>query len=826
MPAKKTAVKPQTIARKPSAPAELAEKTLGRIAVLVFFLLPLVFYYKYLFGNNMLYGTDWLGAGGYAIREFMARYISAHGWIAYWMPAILSGQPTGAAFFADLFYPTLLARLVLPVHVVWTWTFVFHLSLAGLGTYLFVRELRTGVIPAFLAGVAYMFAGSLVTLTFAGHDGRLIGSALLPLALFFLHRGMTRQKFAYFVLTGLILGLQLLSGHIQKVYYTGLVLTAYFLFQLINLVRQTRYAAAGLKLVGFFLFSLGFAAALCAVQYLPIMQNMPYASRGSERGYEYATSWSLPIIETLDLISPRFSGGLDAYWGKNPFKLHSEYLGILPLLCALIAVFRRWKDRFTRFFTFSFLATLLLAWGGNTPLYYIPYYLFPGVSKFRGPAMIFFACAFSIVVLAGLGLDYLFRQLQDRTAAGKAIQPALIGSSAFTLLLLLFAALREPMLALLRSGTVQTENKLAALSAHYPALVNGFLLASVFAIGGFLLIWLLSRGLLRPLSFSVLAACLMVLDIGISLRLWDSEKGYIRGTARPAEYFAPDEVCAFLQNDTTLYRVLPLNYERSDDGILMLNGIHSTGGQMPNPLQSYQDFIGAGSSVLFAAGNLLQPNFMNLANVKYIITVPLPENVSGYDQRTQDIIAQLRAYFSQPRFIPVFQGRRYAIYENLSCLPRAFLVSGYELLPGKDEVISRLMDPGFDPARTALLYDNPGFTSPPDSFFGSAEITQYDCNAITVHYRSSTPALLILSENYHPDWKATVDQKPVPVLRAYHTFRAVPVPAGEHVVSFRYDARWYTLGGIATLASLVFLALTLIVWWLGNRTSRRKTSHV
>ena len=40
-----------------------------------------------------------------------------------------------AGFFADMFYPTLLLRLFLPVHVVWTWTFVLHHFLAGLGRF-------------------------------------------------------------------------------------------------------------------------------------------------------------------------------------------------------------------------------------------------------------------------------------------------------------------------------------------------------------------------------------------------------------------------------------------------------------------------------------------------------------------------------------------------------------------------------------------------------------------------------------------------------------------------------------------------------------------
>ena len=131
--------------KRPNAPVRPApvslplpsDAVLNRAAILVLFLLPFVFYWKYLFGSPMLYGTDWLGAGSLVMRDFMAKFVRSHGTIAYWMPAMLCGQPTGAAFFADMFYPTSLFRLFIPVQVVWTWTFALHIFLAGLGTYLF-----------------------------------------------------------------------------------------------------------------------------------------------------------------------------------------------------------------------------------------------------------------------------------------------------------------------------------------------------------------------------------------------------------------------------------------------------------------------------------------------------------------------------------------------------------------------------------------------------------------------------------------------------------------------------------------------------------------
>lgn len=795
------------------------DKATNWSVVVVLFLIPFLFYWKYLFGARMLYGTDWLGAGYFMLREFMATYVHSHGNVALWWPALLCGQPTVAGFFADMFYPTLLLRLVLPVHVVWTWTFVLHHFLAGLGTYLFLRELKLSVIPAAIGGIAYELAGSLITLAYAGHDGRLIGSALMPFAMFFLHRGITRRQFVWFALTGLILALQLLSGHIQKVYYTGLMLFAYFLFLVIRTAAQEKSTKVVSKLTAYFVVAVGLGIALSAIQYLPVFGNLPYASRGSERGYQYATSWSMPIIETFDLLTPKFSGGLNSYWSRNPFKLHSEYLGIIPLLFACVAVFRRWKDRNTRFFTFSFLGALALAWGGYTPLYYIPYYLFPGISKFRGPAMIFFLAAFSLVVLAGLGIDHVLRGERERDTR-KTTRTVLAFGAVTLVLLLLFAALKGPMMSLLRSSTVPTPQKLEALAANYPAILGGLLFSLVFAALGVLLVRLFVNRRLKPVVFAVGLAVVMVCDIGLSLSLWDESKGYIKGVAPPQEYFAPDEVVAFLKQDTSLHRVLPWQYERNDDGILAYNQIQSVAGQLPNPLQVYMDFLGVGSSVFFRPDNLLHPNFMNLANVKYVISLTLPTDMSSYDARTQQMITQIRTYFSDPRFEPAFAGQKYAIYENTTALPRAFVAPGFRVVSSKEELLDTLSRPDFNPARTVLLYKEPSFAPGPDTMAGTAQVVKYDCNEIKVNASLTAPGLLVLSEDYHPDWKAYDNGRPAPVLQAYHTFRAVALEPGRHEVVFRYESAWYKAGTYISGAALLFLVATIAVAYIVRRKPR------
>jgi len=796
---------------KPSR--SIPEEKLHLYAVIALFLLPLVFYGRFLFGSVMMFGTDFIGAGGYAQRQFMAEYIRRHLTIAFWQPHILSGQPTVAAFFGDLFYPTLFLRLILPVHIVWAWTFYLHTFLAGLGTYLFLKELKLETIAAFIAGIAYMFSGSLLTLAYAGHDGRLIGSALMPLALFFLTRGMNRHQLLWFLLTGFVLALQLLSGHLQKVYYTGLLLVAWFVFCLVRTVRQEKGKrwTTTLMLGGYFAIGMLIAGGLAAIQYLPIYANLPYSARGTERGYEFATSWSMPIAEVFDLLTPKFSGGLENYWSKNPFKLHSEYLGILPLVFALIAIVRCIKKQaataersHTRFFLFTFLVGLVMAWGGNTPFYRLPYHLLPGFKQFRGPGMIFFVAGFSISALAGYGVNYILTQHPGRK---KSLRFLLYAGGALFILFLFFLAARDAVASIFNPGA-----RLAQFQANYPAIVGGLLFAIIIWLLGTGITILLARSRLTKPVFALACTFLMILDIGISLRLWDNQHGYIRSIPAPKEYFAEDEVVRFLKQDSSLYRVLPLHYERSDEGELWLHNVYSVAGQIPNPLQTYQDFIGAGKSVLFQANNLLNPNFMNLLNIKYIITLNLPEDASGYDQQSQQIISQLRLFFSQPQFAKVFAGSRYTIYYNRGFLPRVFVVNDYEIVSNKEQLLSKLMQLDFNPGRTALLYTEPEFSPlPVADTTAKCSIIYYDANRVKLRAALSNPGLLILSENYHPDWRVTVDGKTAKSLQAFHTLRAVALQPGEHMVEFTCRPKFFQMGVLLSLLSVLVLALLILI---------------
>ena len=163
------------------------------------------------------------------------------------------------------------------------------------------------------------------------------------------------------------------------------------------------------------------------------------------------------------------------------------------------------------------------------------------------------------------------------------------------------------------------------------------------------------------------------------------------------------------------------------------------------------------------------------------------------------------------------------VYENLALLPRAYVVHSARFLPDDEAALAALADPGFDPAREVILAQISKSANQqmskwqvagrnPQSAFRiphSAIVEVYEPDRVVVQATLTEPGYLVLSDTHYPGWKARVDGEPVPILRANLLFRAVALPAGEHVVEFRYQPASLRWGAIISLAALAVLVAGL-----------------
>jgi hypothetical protein len=173
------------------------------------------------------------------------------------------------------------------------------------------------------------------------------------------------------------------------------------------------------------------------------------------------------------------------------------------------------------------------------------------------------------------------------------------------------------------------------------------------------------------------------------------------------------------------------------------------------------------------------------------------------------------------------EGRAW-VYSRPKALPVARLVYDFEVIADSGAAIARIHDPTFSTATTAVLDRESGCAvGPPGEVDGTAEIVEKEPGYWRLRTDSQAPALLVLAESAYPGWGVTVDGQPVDSLLAYTTLRAVCVPAGEHIVEWRFSPRIIWLGAGLSLATLLLLlaALARGFAWQRNQSQGARRSR-
>ena len=230
-------------------------------------------------------------------------------------------------------------------------------------------------------------------------------------------------------------------------------------------------------------------------------------------------------------------------------------------------------------------------------------------------------------------------------------------------------------------------------------------------------------------------------------------------------------------------------------------------------------------------------------------------------------------WFDRERFTPVYRDEQVRIFRNERALPRAYLAPLAVTLPAEQH-LKAMAERGFDPERMLLLDPGapgapggqgaagapaPGLEGPSEAVHaggwlgpppgpadagdpapeeaagavrqeddlgrvarsraGRAAVRRYDPHLVEVEVEASAPAWLFLADTFDPGWSATVDGQARPIRLANAMFRAVAVPAGRHVVAFRYTPAPLAWGATVTLATgLAVLLLAVAGAGLARRT--------
>ena len=355
----------------------------------------------------------------------------AYAWLTYWVSSVRAGSVPvwdpfafgGHTFAGEMqtaaFNPLHLIFLLAPfrggmlppqsLHMV----FVLIHILGAWFTYQFARELRLSSFASLTAGICFSFGGFMCRLQAWPH---LLESGIwLPAILWCLLRAhkseATRTRAAYAALSGCALALSLLAGGLHVAIMQVIAAAGFAAFLAVqsqppgraDRAAHYRREAAVLLLV--------FASGVCgsAVQILPSIEYShrairflgPAAVPASQRiPFAYLGDAVRPAA-LVGMVAPAFNGSASTGEYVTP------YLGVFPIVLALLAVTMPRRDASITFWCGVAMAAFLYSMGGVSLLYGLLYAVVPFLSMAREADRFLYLADFALAILAGYGIDVL-----------------------------------------------------------------------------------------------------------------------------------------------------------------------------------------------------------------------------------------------------------------------------------------------------------------------------------------------------------------------------------------------------------------------------------
>jgi hypothetical protein len=727
-------------------------------------------------------------SSAYAFYAWEKTEWQATGQIPLWNPMIMGGLPFLAVVtHGDILYPTALLRAFLPVHVVMNLAFFIHYILAGFFAYLFLRRFAVSWTGAVTGAIAYQLSGIMISYVQPGHDGKLFVSTLLPLTLLALVVSLRDRRLWGYPVLAVAVGLCLLSPHVQATYYLLIAAGLFALYLTFGestteplRPRLTRLALA------FTAIAAGFG--LGAPQILPFLEYIPHSPRagGYSVGYAGSTSFGVPWDHVPEFFLAGFTGSVETYWGSNPLKYHSEYLG-LPVIALAILGFGDRRRRLVWWIGGISLLFLLIALGGATPFYHLWWAVMPMVKKTRAPGMVFFIVALFVAMFAALGVTRLER---SEGQVGRHVRAWLIAAAAVALLGVVgaFGQLAVSLAPAERVGQAIAHGGAIRLSA----LIGAMLFAGIAALA-----WGRLQGRVPVLAFA------LGLPLLVGADLWRDGRRFWTYSPPPDKgLYQVDAVITRLKATPLPMRVL--NFDVYPHNMLMAYGIPQVLGYQGQELRYFDELIGGRPGTENGARYLLtSTQLWDLLAVRYVL-IPDSAEIPGYHRAFGPVTtaAGTRGYLYEADTLPPYaRVVRGAAKVDASAIPPTL---ADPRLPGYDRIV---FFPPEAPVNPPPLRDWPA-PSP-----SKARVTAWDAGRMTIALDPPPPdsSYVLVSENWYVDWRATVDGRPAPVLRGDHALITVLVPPGTRTVELSYYSRTFARGKLIALVTLIVVLAGFIV---------------
>ena len=804
------------------------------VAIIVFAIISFAYFYPAVTEGRILSQHD--SVAGIGAGQEGKEYLERTGERTRWTNSIFGGMPTYQ--MAPSYDSTDWLKGIENLYHLYLPTYVWYVFVMLLGFYILLRAFNFKVWMAGLGAIVWAFSSYFFIIIAAGHIWKFITLAYIPptiAGMVLCYRG---KLLPGGLVTALFVALQISSNHVQMSYYFLFVMLFMAIAYGVQAFRENALASYGkrtgvLVLAGLLGVCINLSNLYHTYEYSKesmrgkselVKENAAnQTSSGLER--DYITQWSYGIGETFSLLVPNVKGGasvplaanekamekanpmygsiysqLGQYWGEQPGTSGPVYVGAFVVFLFILGLFvvkgpMKWA------LLAATILSILLSWGKNfmgfTDFFidYVPMY-----NKFRAVSSILVIAEFTIPLLAMLALKEVVShpQLLQERRKDFWISLGLTGGLA-----LLFAMLPKVFfssyVSTMEMNALQSipANQLVPLLANLEevrmSLFTSDAWRSFFIILiGAGLVWAYGMGKLKQTALIGALAVLCLVD------MWDVNKRYLYDDQFvdkqvQTQGFQQSETDKMILADEALdYRVLNLASNTFNEN----NTAYwhkSIGGYHAAKLRRYQEMIeehisgemnGLFQSVADAGGEMEQLDpaefpVLNMLNTRY--------------------------------FIFPLQGGQTIPLKNPFALGNAWFVNEVEYVNNANEEIAAIH--GLDPIQKAVVdkkFEAQVKPMPADST-ATISLLAYEPNYLKYEVNTEKGGTVVFSEIYYPGWQSTIDGEEAPHGRANYILRAMNVPAGKHVVEFKFDPTSLHVTENIAFISLGLLALLAII---------------
>lgn len=723
----------------------------------------------------------------YPLRKLTIEQLLRGQW-PLWNPYNFSGTIHLATYQSAVFHPLSFLFLIFPQIDAWSAIIIFQPFLSCVFMYLFLREINFSKKASIFGAITFSFSGYLIV-WWQESFMSVYSGIFLPLILFSIEKIYKKLSAWYFYLLTLSLAFSILSGWFQMTFYVWFFSVAWVIFRYVTgSKKQSRlllWIAAAYMLAIF----------ISAIHLFPSIEGYIFSARGNTDAKFIFDSYLLPFRQLIVFLAPDFFGNPAAYnyFGGGFYYEKVLYIGILPLFFVLYELITKKVTKEEKFFKLTWLVTLSLAFSLPTSWLILYHAKLPFLSVML-PTRIIFLFIFASSVLTCFGIEkYFSRPLRKKVfffiygvfivgliSAGLYayffFETSPINHRAITLRNLIL-----PTIILCISGLCVYIGSLSKLKGniYYIFLILTFLPVAYFANK---YLYFSNRSFIYPQTplFDELK------KISKNDRFWATGEAYIeKNFATYFHLFSPEGYDSLYIKRYGELLFAALNKGKFSQQIPRTDAIISN----VSPSEVLNDHY--------------RKRLLSLLGVRYIVT-------KNYSESEKEKVIP-----SFENFRLVWKDNAFVIYEYKGALPRVFLASNYLVEKDEQKILDAIFSEDINLLNTVILEESPNVILKNNNT-GKADIIAYEPNRVVLETVSDENAMLFISDNFYPGWKAFVDNNETKIYRANYSFRGIVVPEGKHTVLFIYKPLLFSIGLYTTFFSLV------VVFFLGVYIYRRQ----